>query len=197
MGNTLSDDLIIDAFPEAKEIIPVKLNEYWKEAGELYATLRGVRDIVDHTQTDDFSKWFFTQAHKYKEGLRLKWLYQQIKRLERLKVLQEKKEVSKHLSQERFETKKERDRFDIDKMFATENLLVDIASFHGLTLKQTGTIYMGKCPFHEDSSPSFAIYRDNWYHCFGCGAHGNFLNFLMIKSNLTFREALEEANGYL
>lgn len=42
------------------------------------------------------------------------------------------------------------------------------------------------CPFHEEKTPSFFIYPDNSYHCFGCGAHGNAIDFLMKKLGYSF-----------
>lgn len=47
------------------------------------------------------------------------------------------------------------------------------------------------CPFHEEDSPSFHIYRENSWHCFGCSAHGkNAIDFVMKKNNLGFVEAV-------
>lgn len=45
------------------------------------------------------------------------------------------------------------------------------------------------CPFHEEKTPSFFIYADNSYHCFGCGAHGNAIDFLMKKLGYSFEHA--------
>lgn len=42
------------------------------------------------------------------------------------------------------------------------------------------------CPFHEEKTPSFFIYPDNSYHCFGCGAHGNAIDFLMKNLGYSF-----------
>ncbi|WP_148253556.1 DNA primase [Aidingimonas lacisalsi] len=59
-------------------------------------------------------------------------------------------------------------------------------------LKKGGRDYMGLCPFHQEKSPSFTVSPDKqFYHCFGCGAHGNALRFLMDYDNLGFPEAVE------
>lgn len=61
-----------------------------------------------------------------------------------------------------------------------------------LTLKRAGTTYKALCPFHEEKTPSFMIHRgDSHYHCFGCGAHGDAIAFLMNFQKLGFVEAIE------
>ncbi len=59
-------------------------------------------------------------------------------------------------------------------------------------LKRTGSSSKGLCPFHEEKTPSFVIQSgDTHYHCFGCGAHGDAVEFLMTHEKLTFAEAIE------
>ncbi|MGR3973153.1 MAG: DNA primase [Candidatus Rhabdochlamydia sp.] len=61
-----------------------------------------------------------------------------------------------------------------------------------VTLKKIGSTYKGLCPFHEEKSPSFMIRQaDHHYHCFGCGAHGDAISFLMNFQRLGFVESLE------
>ena len=45
------------------------------------------------------------------------------------------------------------------------------------------------CPFHTETTPSFFIYPDNSYHCFGCGAHGNAIDFMVKKLGYSFEHA--------
>lgn len=47
------------------------------------------------------------------------------------------------------------------------------------------------CPFHTENHASFFIYPDNSYHCFGCSAHGNAIDFFIKKFGYTFLEACE------
>jgi DNA primase len=59
-------------------------------------------------------------------------------------------------------------------------------------LKKMGSNYSARCPFHQEKSPSFSVSeRKQFYHCFGCGASGNAISFLMEHEHLTFIEALE------
>jgi DNA primase len=60
-------------------------------------------------------------------------------------------------------------------------------------LKKTGSNYSARCPFHNEKTPSFTVSRDKqFYHCFGCGAHGTAIGFLMEYDRLGFVEAVEE-----
>jgi DNA primase len=69
--------------------------------------------------------------------------------------------------------------------------IVDIISSY-VTLKSSGSNYTGLCPFHNEKSPSFSVSRSKQvYHCFGCGASGNVITFLMEYENFTFLETLE------
>ena len=69
--------------------------------------------------------------------------------------------------------------------------LVEVISSH-VELKSPGAFYKGLCPFHGEKTPSFVVRKgDLHYHCFGCGAHGDAIEFLMSYQNLTFVEAVE------
>ena len=60
-------------------------------------------------------------------------------------------------------------------------------------IKKAGREYKACCPFHSEKTPSFTVVPDKaFYHCFGCGAHGNALDFLMEFDRLEFPEAVEE-----
>ncbi len=65
-------------------------------------------------------------------------------------------------------------------------------------LKKAGKNHSACCPFHSEKSPSFTVSRDKqFYHCFGCGAHGNVIDFLMEYDRLEFVDAIEELAGQL
>ena len=61
---------------------------------------------------------------------------------------------------------------------------------HRVKLKRTGKSWSGCCPFHHEKSPSFHVYDDG-YHCFGCGAHGDAIGFVMQTEGRSFPEAVE------
>lgn len=58
-------------------------------------------------------------------------------------------------------------------------------------LVRRGNRHQGLCPFHQEKTPSFYVFEDQGnYHCFGCGAHGNAIDFIMALEGLDFTEAL-------
>lgn len=60
-------------------------------------------------------------------------------------------------------------------------------------LKKTGRTYSGCCPFHQEKSPSFHVYRDKqYYHCFGCQANGNAIRFLMDIESRNFIDVMKD-----
>jgi len=72
---------------------------------------------------------------------------------------------------------------------------VDIVDVVGrfVQLKKGGANFMGLCPFHNEKSPSFTVSpAKQFYHCFGCGAHGNAIGFLMEYSGLGYVEAVTD-----
>jgi DNA primase len=72
---------------------------------------------------------------------------------------------------------------------------VDIVDVVGryVQLKKGGANYMGLCPFHNEKSPSFTVSpTKQFYHCFGCGAHGTAIGFLIEYSGLGFVEAVKD-----
>ena len=62
-----------------------------------------------------------------------------------------------------------------------------------LPLKKAGKDYQACCPFHDEKTPSFTVSREKqFFHCFGCGAHGSAIGFLMDYDQMEFVEAVEE-----
>ncbi|NJD86827.1 MAG: DNA primase [Betaproteobacteria bacterium] len=70
--------------------------------------------------------------------------------------------------------------------------IVDVIDRH-VRLKKAGTNYKACCPFHNEKTPSFNVSPSKqFYHCFGCGAHGNAIGFLMEYSGLAYPDAIRE-----
>ncbi len=79
----------------------------------------------------------------------------------------------------------------IDEVLARTDIVALIDS--RVPLKKAGKDYVARCPFHDEKTPSFTVSPDKqFYHCFGCGAHGSAIGFLMEYDHLDFREAVEE-----
>lgn len=70
--------------------------------------------------------------------------------------------------------------------------LVDVIS-RRVPLVKKGQNYWGCCPFHNEKTPSFSVNEDKgFYHCFGCGEHGDIISFTMKSENVNFIEAIKE-----
>lgn len=79
----------------------------------------------------------------------------------------------------------------IDEVLARTDI-VDLVGSR-VALKRGGANYLGLCPFHTEKTPSFTVSPSKqFYHCFGCGAHGTAIRFLMEHDRLDFREAIGE-----
>ncbi len=79
----------------------------------------------------------------------------------------------------------------IDDLIARVDIVDLIEGY--LPLRKAGREFHALCPFHGEKTPSFTVSREKqFYHCFGCGAHGTAIGFLMNYRNLDFREAVEE-----
>ncbi|MFC4728373.1 DNA primase [Coralloluteibacterium thermophilus] len=79
----------------------------------------------------------------------------------------------------------------LDELLARTDIVELIAA--RVPLKRAGREYTACCPFHNERSPSFTVSpTKQFYHCFGCGAHGTALRFLMEYDRLEFLDAVDE-----
>lgn len=79
----------------------------------------------------------------------------------------------------------------IDDLLARSDIVELIGA--RISLKRQGKEYSARCPFHDERSPSFTVSpTKQFYHCFGCGAHGTAISFLMNYDRLEFLDAVEE-----
>ena len=73
--------------------------------------------------------------------------------------------------------------------------IVDVVERY-VPLKKAGANFVACCPFHSEKSPSFTVSQTKqFYHCFGCGAHGTAIGFVMEHAGYGFVEAIEELAG--
>jgi DNA primase catalytic core len=80
--------------------------------------------------------------------------------------------------------------------------LAAVAQARGVKLKKQGNDYVGLCPFHQEKTPSFHVTpAKNLFHCFGCGAAGSVIDFVMKKDGLTKQQAIDwlvkQSNGVI
>lgn len=77
---------------------------------------------------------------------------------------------------------------DTESLRATVDLVALIGRY--TKLQKRGSVYVGLCPFHTEKTPSFYVYPDRRYHCFGCGAHGDCVDFVKATDGGDFKEAV-------
>ncbi|MFT3897672.1 MAG: DNA primase [Thermomonas sp.] len=79
----------------------------------------------------------------------------------------------------------------IDELLARSDIVEVVGA--RVPLKKQGREYSARCPFHDERSPSFTVSpTKQFYHCFGCGAHGTAISFLMNYDRLEFLDAVDE-----
>ncbi len=86
-------------------------------------------------------------------------------------------------------------RIDIEQM-KRRHPIAEVAGRHGVELRGRGRRLTGRCPFHEDRTPSLCVYPETEsFHCFGCGASGDVIDFIRRAEGVSFREAVLRLGG--
>jgi len=164
-----------------KETIPLKLEELLERL-DLLKKERSEKIKIIHQKTKNGSDaeyflTFMTECRFSEAYIIQKWLghWLQLWQIVTQKPLPSK--VQNRL--DKF------DKFEVEraKQYPIEDL------YDG-QLKKTGRRLTGLCPFHKESTPSFFIFPDHHFHCYGCGEHGDTIAFLMKLKGLTFPEAV-------
>lgn len=78
------------------------------------------------------------------------------------------------------------------EIIRTANPLKDKVKEYGIELNSRG---YASCPFHNEKTGSFKVYSDGTYHCFGCGAHGDVIDFVARMDNINFNAACKRLGG--
>ncbi len=83
---------------------------------------------------------------------------------------------------------------DVDRVKDSIDAVAYISTF--VPLRRAGGRFVGRCPFHEEKTPSFSVRPDGLFYCFGCGAGGDILRFIELKEGVEFPEALARAADF-
>lgn len=173
----------LEAFPEAKEIIPQKTKE-WEEIAlsAICDCIQRRREIESETK-DDFSKFFWLELAKWNEGKRLLDACVQLDRLSSLRQDTKSQDNNYNRFVEAVERAKTAD-------------IIELAYKYLPKLSRSGKNYCVCCIFHEEGTPSLFLYPEtSSYHCFGCQAHGDAINLLMKLENIDFKDAVRKLGG--
>jgi len=164
-----------------------KLGELLERQREVKQTFRDnvgyIKSVAEKENWDEISLYFWLklEAVRASELIYIKhWLRYWLKIVDIAQVAMNKPSLF---------IKKEGQISDEDIIRAKEYPIVDL--YNG-DLKQSYQRYVGLCPFHNEKTPSFTIFENNRYFCFGCGAKGSAIDFIMKTRNLNFVEAVKE-----
>jgi len=168
----------LGVFPEAKGVIATKIIERKEEREKILGIVKKKLQAIRKRAPNDY--WFWREFVKADEGERLFVIDKHIKRLYGAKY------TSSGQSEERAER--------ITELDIQQALNTPIQAFLDISFKKTGNKLRGRCPFHEDKTPSFYAYLEtNSFYCFGCGTGGNIINLVRMLYGLDFKKAV----GYL
>ena len=87
----------------------------------------------------------------------------------------------------------------VEEFITLLNLKVRLSDFIGqfVNLQERGNSFIGRCPFHNDKTPSFNVNNEKGlYYCFGCKAGGNIITFVKDYKNMNFNESLKYLSEY-
>lgn len=166
------------------DIIPEKLNFHLEEMDKLTEEYEKMRVIITQEFTngnlDEFSLSFWVlwiECGLAPYNTHQKWINYWLDLYDKIPAEKPKFERT---------AKYKDNKADIEKIRETP-----IADFYNDQLRKSANRLLGKCPFHEERTPSFFIFEDNHFHCFSCGEHGDVIAFVMKLKNINFKEAIE------
>lgn len=179
----ITDKELLVIFKDAlSEVIPDKLFELEKEKQGLIDIIKDeIKKIRKEIKAKD--QWFYKIFLKHTFITDLLLVEKQISYFLHLKYLSQYHGKNKEDWQEK-----------VDR--ALEYPIAELVC-RDTNLRRSGQNLIGKCPLHEEKTPSFYIYlKNNSFYCFGCSQGGNVINYVMKRQNLTFKEAVEYLNHY-
>jgi len=178
-----TNQALLEIFPEAKKIVPEKIEETKDDIEKVKKTIREMLDRVKKKSPKDL--YFFETLVEY-------FLLPQLKEYERR--LFGLYGFSRYLGPKR---KKRRKFIDFKEQIemARKVPIAELARSR-LDLKPSGRNFVALCPFHEEKTPSFYLYTEtNSFVCFGCQEKGDVIKFKMLLDGLDFKEAVNELNN--
>ena len=169
---------LFEIFPESAEVVETNLREEQQVFAEQVLLLK--ERITEDRNRDEFTRWFLCELRKHFIGPALEQAWHRMERYRR--------ELSVAHGDRRQETGIKPEDIADAKAVTIESLI---------QVKRSNQIRVyAHCPFHDDKTPSFVIYKEeNTFHCFGCGAHGDVMDFVMRRDGLSFRKAIRMLIG--
>ncbi|OGH23828.1 MAG: hypothetical protein A2629_00080 [Candidatus Levybacteria bacterium RIFCSPHIGHO2_01_FULL_41_15] len=178
----LSDKELLTIFPEAKPVIPEKLQEWQSIRDEITTSIKKKLTIIKRSGADEGTQFFWREWIKLNDGEKLVEADVHVSRLKRLLYLIRDQPKSKHrISEEQIQQAR----------------LVPLDKFIDGPIKKHGKTWIGLCPFHKEKHPSFCVYPNtNRFWCYGqCNDGGDAIKFVRLLHGYSFREAVKYLLG--
>ena len=173
-----TDKELLKIFPEAKEVILEKIQEWEEERDRFSETIKKKLTLIKRQLSDEFSQWFWREWVKISDGAELLKAENQISRLKRLQSVASGRVLKGRLTDEQIQQAK----------------TVPIESLISQQLKRSGDKLVGLCPLHNEKTASFFIYPQNTFYCFGCQLGGDVIELIVLLHGFNFSEAVRWLN---
>ena len=174
-----SESELLKIFPEAKKVIPEKINDWQEIRDTLTEIIKSKLTSIKNSGTDWGTKLFWREWIKMNDGERLLEMDSHITRLRNLQWLTKGKSPPGKIT-----------RSDIDKVKS-----IPIENILNISLRKSGGVLIGLCPLHKEKHPSFYIYPEtNTCWCYGCNQGGDTINIIKLLHGLNFIQAVQWLN---
>jgi uncharacterized protein YdcH (DUF465 family) len=176
----LSDAEWLTLFPEEiAAIFSSKIRELRQECRRLRRLLAKKVSIIESSQTDEFTRWFLREWLKVSDAAKIAQLERKAAHFKRL--LAPKDAAVRSLDRQ------------IES--ARNAPILEIVG-QDCRLRRSGKSYCARCPLHEERTPSFHVYPESGrFCCFGCGAKGDAIDYLMLRQGISFKDAVVALAG--
>lgn len=174
---------LFEIFPEARPALMRKKAEIDSIIRQLESAICIVlREIKKHPEKPERINQFYEQLTEWLFGKDLEKFHSEAQQIKRLLNPIPQKKNCRWLNREEIMN---HPRYSLLDLASTETQLKPIPNNR----------WKGLCPFHKEKTPSFYVFIDSkgyqFFHCFGCGAHGDVISFVMKTRNISFFEALQ------
>ena len=166
---------IVEAFPE-KEYERL-LNRNIKRIEDSIPDFTENIETIDREYVnDEFTRWFFKQIADFYIDKQIKESYKRLTSLKKIYNLKNKNHI----------------QYDVESI---KKIPIE-AIYEFQKIYSFGKKKKAICPFHDEDTPSFIIYPENTFYCFGCHKGGDVIKFIQYKYGLSFFDAIKFINDY-
>lgn len=177
---------LLGLFPETKEIISQKIKESKLEMKSILKIANEMYELIGVKVKDKFSNWFWKTT--------VNWIYG-VKSPRYLEIKKHMKMLYGQIDLFNNHSKNTSGKILDETKQKALSVPIETLVPESTKLRRSGSNLVGLCCFHQEKHPSFYIYTNNRFHCFGCGASGDVIDFIKRLYNFSFRETINYLIG--